>query len=860
MKSWIKVTVLCLSVFGLTAFNPAQAQKSKKGKGKSEASAPKKKDEVKTIAEVTKNCVKYDGLFVIYQDSITGKSYLEITPDKLENEYIYFSHVTDGVLDAGFFRGAYGGSKIISFSKHYENIEIYQENTSYHFDEDNALSRAAKANINRPLLATEKIEAINDSTGIYLISGDAVFLSENFQMVKPPSNPKSPSLLGQLSKEKTKINKINNYPENSEITVNYVYGNANPQRGGSEAVTDVRTITIAYQHSLIQMPDNDYQPRRDDPRVGYFMEQVNDMTSFSATPYRDMIHRWNLVKKDPSAALSEPVEQIVWWIENTTPEELRPIIKEGVERWNQAFEKAGFKNAVVVNIQPDDADWDAGDIRYNVLRWTSSPQPPFGGYGPSFVNPRTGEILGADIMLEFSSITKRMFAAEVFELAGLQTDADFEVEDGQFDQHQCMAGQHLKQTMMFGLHSMRAMNMDKAVEKDFIKQSIYRLVLHEVGHTLGLSHNMHGSTLQTVADIKNKEKIDKEGLCNSVMEYPSVNFALDKKDQTLFYDVKPGFYDLWVIEYAYSQGLADPVAEEARLTAILNRSDDPRLAFGNDADDMRSSGGGIDPMVNIYDLSSEPVKYAIERCELVNKLMPKIKDEYVLDGQSYHEFRNSYYVLSGEYGTQLRLMSRHIGGVHYDRSFPEQESGKAPFEPVSLADQKAAMEALAVYGFAPDAWDIPADMYNYLQGQRRGFDHFGNNPDPRIHDRILGMQNQCLDHLLHRNVLKRITDSQMYGNQYGLDMMMTDLTDAIFKADLRVDVNTVRQNLQISYVKRLIAINAADSKYDNISKSMAIYELNRILKQQKAATSPSVLTRAHRQHLIKLIDDAMAAK
>jgi len=122
-------------------------------------------------------------------------------------------------------------------------------------------------------------------------------------------------------------------------------------------------------------------------RIGYFTDQVTDLTSPSPTPYRDLIHRWDLVKKDKNAVLSEPVEPIVWWIENTTPRQLRDTIRNAALAWNEAFEAAGFKNALVVKEQPDDADWDAGDIRYNVLRWTSSPNPPFGGYGPSFVNP-----------------------------------------------------------------------------------------------------------------------------------------------------------------------------------------------------------------------------------------------------------------------------------------------------------------------------------------------------------------------------------------------------------------------------------------------------------------------------------------
>lgn len=856
--------LLSILLVALVAFaTPAQAQKKKKKKKGGDAAMQKdsKKGGQKSIKELTKNCVAFEGLFTIYQDTTNGSTYLAVTPEQFNKEYIYFSYVEDGVLDAGFFRGSYRGSKIISFNKYYDRIEITEENTSYHYDEESPLHRASKANINTPILASEKIEA-NENDSIYLISGNGVFMSEKFQMVKPPSNPARPGMLGKLSKDKSKVTKISNYPENTNIRVSYVYDNPSPKRWGSEAVTDARSIEVEYQHSLIEVPDNGFEARRDDPRVGYFMTQVTDMTSFSATPYRDVIHRWHLEKKNPGAEVSDPVEPIVWWIENTTPEEFRPIIKEGVERWNMAFEAAGFSNAVVVKVQPDDADWDAGDIRYNVLRWTSSPRPPFGGYGPSFVNPRTGQILGADIMLEFVSISNRLFREEVFELAG----TNLEVEDTKLtkeemiaDMHRCDAGQGMHHNMLFGISAMRAMNMEKAAQKDFVKQTLSRLVLHEVGHTLGLMHNMRASTLLSPEEIKNKDIVAEKGLCNSVMEYPSINFALNKEEQTKYYDDNPGPYDYWVIDYGYSEALDDPIAEEARLEKILSKSNDPSLAFGNDADDMRSSGRGIDPDVNIYDLSSDPVAYAVERCELVNKVMPKIKDEYSQEGETYHQLHNAYMILTGEYGTQLRIMTRQIGGVHYQRGLHGQDGNTMPFTPVAEKDQEAAMKALSKYAFSPTAFDAPEEVYNYLQRQRRGFNHFSQNDDPRIHDRILNMQMACLSHLLHPNVLKRITDSQMYGNTYDLGTYMDDLTDAIFKADLRSNVNTKRQNLQVAYTESLARVLNPKAKYDNISVGMALYEMDRIERMMKSASSPSVLTKAHRAHVLQIIKDAKEA-
>ncbi len=834
----------------------AQSKKKKKEKDKTESASAKPEGE-KQYEDIVKKCKLSEGLLNVYRDTVSGKTYLEVNESQLGKEFIYFSFVENGIVEAGFNRGSYRGSKIIRFERHFERIEIHNVNTNYYFDPENAISKAANANIEHPILSSLKIEGRKE--GKILVDGDGIFLSEDFQMVKPPSDSRGPgSILGSLSKEKTKILGIRNYPQNTDIRVDYVYDNKNPTRGGSPALPDPRTVSVEYQHSIIAVPENNYQPRRDDARIGYFMTDVNDMTSFSATPYRDMIHRWNLVKKNPNEAVSEPVEPITWWIENTTPVELRPYIKEGVERWNGAFEKAGFKNAVIVKEQPDDAEWDAGDIRYNVLRWTSSPTPPFGGYGPSFVNPRTGEILGADIMLEFSYISNRLFRSKVFETAGLMSDDDIHSEIQLADHTCCQHSEIMHQGLLAGLHTIKAWNMAEAVKEEFVKQFLYRLVLHEVGHTLGLTHNMRASSVHTLDQLKQKDIVEKYGMCNSIMEYPAILLAGDT-DHDYFIDSWPGTYDVWAIEYGYSSSLADPVAEEKRLESILNKSTDPLLVYGNDADDMRSSGRGIDPDINIYDLSADPVEFATFRMDKVNATLPQLKENYAKDGQSYHELRNAFLVLTGEYGIQARIMTRQIGGVHIDRSYAGQKTNEKPFTPVSEEQQKKAVRALEKYVFSPDAFEVPLEVLNYLQIQRRGFEHFGNNEDPRMHERVANIQNECLNHLLHPAVLQRITDSQLYGNTYDLGEYMTDLSNAIFSADVKSAVNTYRQGLQVEYVKRLSSVIGEKSEYDHVSKGMAVFELNRIRTAMKIATSPDTLTRAHRSHIIMLVDKALNA-
>ena len=851
--------LLLLFVFFTVAY-PVTAQKKKKKskKGQTEVAAKpaaKKKDK-KSIKELTKASKKIEGLFTIYQDTTNGSIKMLIGEDQLDQEYIYFSQIADGVVDVFSFRGAYRGSKVFKIKKYFDKIEFVTQNVSSYFDPDNALAKAANANISEGVMASEKITAHDTVAGSYLIEANNLFLKETFLQVKPPNFPgQRPTTftLGSLSKDKTKIGGIRNYPANTDLKIEYVYSKPSVLNGGSRGVTDGRNVSIKVYHSLIKMPENDYEPRIDDPRVGYFTTQVTDMTGTSPTPYRDLVHRWHLKKKDPGAVLSEPVEPITWWIENTTPQEIRPIIKQAGLRWNEAFEKAGFRNAVVIKEQPDDADWDAGDIRYNVLRWTSSPNPPFGGYGPSFVNPRTGQILGADIMLEYASLRGNLMNEKVFDKVGLEMYLDDHESEKALLDHDpafCTVGQMAKLNNMFGLTALDVLGGSELDESKMINEFLHFLILHEMGHTLGLNHNMKASQFHGLKDINDIEITEKVG---SVMDYPAINFSQDRDNQGLYWTTRPGPYDHWAVEFGYK-----PVNSEAELKSILNKSTKPELVFGNDADDMRSPGKAIDPRVNVNDMTHDAIEYSIERMKLSKEVSKELLKKYKKPDQSYHELRNAYLVVTGQQAGAANTISRYIGGVYVDRAFIGQEGGTKPFTPVEKEKQKKAMKALNDYVFSPDAFSVPAELYKYLQMQRRGYNFFSAPEDPKIHARILAMQRSVLRHLLHYNTLQRISDSEMYGNGYTLSSFMTDLNKSVFNADIYGNVNPVRQNLQIEYATMLIGTLTGKQKnrYHHLARSMALYNLKGIRKMAGSATG-NTATRAHKEHLKTLIDNAL---
>ncbi|GGY47708.1 zinc-dependent metalloprotease [Parvularcula lutaonensis] len=829
-----------VSSFALLAASPALAQDN---------------EGLPTIAEKVEGFEAKEGLFPFYTDPDSGEVFMEISADQIGEEFVAFTYVENGVVDAGAFKGAYADNRIIRFDKHFGQLELNEVNTAFYFDDESAIARASDANISPSIIGSLDIiaetEGEGDEADRYLIAAGPLFKSEMLTAINVPNPLAGPFAfaVGGLNPQKTKYDAVRGYPENVDVRVDYVFDNPMPFNGGSAAVTDARSVTLTVQHSLIEMPDDGYTPRFDDYRVGYFLDQVTDLTSDSSAPYRDLINRWRLVKKDPEAELSDPVEPITFWIENTTPVEYRETIAEAVLAWNEAFEAAGFSNAVAVEVQPDDADWDAGDIRYNVLRWTSSPQPPFGGYGPSFSNPRTGEILGADIMLELSFITGAQFTEEVFEKAGLPlelTMGDKLNEDGNpvaplaDDRHLCHAGAEMRENLNFGLAKLQTEGATEEEKSEYIRQSLSFLILHEVGHTLGLNHNMKATTVFGPDEIHDPE-VTQGAPSGSVMDYHATNFAPVGVAQGDYNHTRPGSYDKWAIEFGYSPEVDDPVVREA----VLSKSSDPKNAFGNDADDMRSPWNGIDPRVMIFDQSSDPVEYAKDRIELTRSIMGKLLDSY--EGEdSYQKLVRQYFTLSGQQARMALVMSKQIGGVYVERVKPGQDD-TVPYTAVPEATQRGAMMALAKYAFAKDAWEVDEELLRHLQTQRRGYNFFFNTEDPKVHQRALGIQNGILNQILNPQVMQRMTDSSLYGNTYSAAEVIQDLNDAIFGNDLVGTPNMFRRNLQVAYTQRLVRI-AYGLGYDPVAQAAALAGIQDI--KSRFGYLPDFLlpleTRAHR--------------
>ena len=795
----------------------------------------KDKEEKKEIyiEEIVEEFEELEGFFISYRDPKTNDIYLKIKKDQLDKEFIYFSHVINGVVAARRNKGSYLDNGVFKIEKDIENLRFIRVLTNYIFDENTPLAKSKGTNISNSTFKVLPIAGKNEDEDEFLVKITSLLLSEDLTTIKPiaPKGDYQSSKFnwGQVSSAKSRILGVYNYEQNTDFEVEHIIESAPSYNYDGEDVADPRNVSIQVRYSFIEMPNNNFEPRIEDQSIGYFSDRVTNLSSKDVTPYMDLIGKWDLQKKDPDNELSEPIKPIVFWIENTTPLELRGYIKEGVLAWNIAFEEAGFKNAIQVKVQPDDADWDAGDIRYNVLRWTSSPNPPFGGYGPSFTNPRTGEIIGADIMLEWVYLTNRLYVDGIF--------------NGSQGGNECFSASMIQEGMMFA----DSLNIN---DPKIIEQSIIRLTLHEVGHTLGLNHNFKGSFLHNTEDVHKPEITSKVGVTSSVMEYPAINLAPLGYEQGDYYDIVPGPYDKWAIKFGYTPNLTE---EERR--SILSESNKPEYMFANDSEDMRSAGWGIDPRAMINDLTNDPITYSVQRIELVNHAQKELPDKFAKKAKSWEEYRNAHKIILREHQRALEVVSRYIGGVYVERSNPQDSNRKEPYSPTPSEEQRRAMSVLSKHAFSSEAFPINASLLSKIQLERRMFDLRGEHEDPQIHKTILGIQNKVLDHILSGWTLSRISDTQLYGNDYSVYEVIDDLTEAIFLEDINSEVSSIRRNLQTTYVRRLIGILAADY-YDEFATAAAYNSLRDIEKLMKKSSSHEP-TKAHRKLIQWLIDSGL---
>lgn len=879
---------------------PSADQKTDAGKKPDAADQKPEPPKEKPFAEIVKDAEVVKGLFTFYKND--EKVFLEIQPDQFDKMYMLSLTCESGLGEEGFYADSYCGETPIVFHKEGKNVQVIAKNTRFLAHENSPMSRAVAHSFSDSILGSTKRESLpQPDRKSALIDLGAILLTDVPMMAYQLNDVFRIGYHYDI--KNSNFGMLKAFERNVEIeTVNHFAAEQPPlspmmppgvppppMPPQPHNVPDIRSMLFHFRYSISELPGPGFRPRLADDRVGHFFTQVQDYeTDRSFESSRRYIHHWRLEKQDPSAPLSPPKQPIVFWLENTVPVEYRDAIREGVLLWNKAFERIGFKDAVVVKQQPDNADWDPADVRYSTLRWfTGYPDPGF-AEGPSRVNPLTGEIYDADI--RFDAGMTRFFRREINEYvnpAGTELMPWVEQErkpflapwhNGPAEFCDLARGKAQEAEFAFDLLTARGMDPQGPEANQFIHDYLVEIAAHEVGHTLGLRHNFRASTIHTLEQAQDASLTAKEGLTGSVMDYIPTNIAAPGQKQGQYHQTTLGPYDYWAIEYAYKPIAANTPDEELpELAKIASRAAEPQLAY--DTDEDAGIGGGpfdMDPVVNRFDFGTDPLKFYALRVELAGEIRGTMEKNLEKPGEGYQVLRRSFNGAFGQEGYSLYLASKYIGGVYHFRSHVSDPGNRLPFEPVPAAKQKEALELLREHLFSPRAFQFSPQLLNKLASPRHSdfVDFFAMRTrfDVPIHDMVLSLQNGVMDRLFHPLVLSRILDSEVKvappAEPFTLGLLFSELQDSIWAETKApgdsLNISSYRRSLQRAHLRKLVGMVLRDSGVPEDAETLSRQGLMSLRSQLQGALSKpgikmSVETRAHLSESVARIDDALKA-
>lgn len=855
---------------------------------------PAAKDSFKNFDTVTKDTDISQGLFTIYRDKEKNKIYLEVQPTQLNKNYLATATLESGIGEAGIYSGMPLQDFLFYFERVNNNLNFVVRNVNFRTQEGDPQSRSLARSFSDSVLYRVKIQSIHPQRKSILIDLGDLLLADLAGL--------SSSLGVPGTQDESYFGSAKVFPENIEIQsiLNFSTGSSKTKNPRLGTLADKRGFTLKLHYSLSQLPDNNYRPRLADERVGYFITAYQDLSNKDPRDsFVRYVNRWNLEKKHPNTTISEPKKPIVYWIDNATPYEYREAIKEGVLMWNRAFETAGFKNAIEVKQMPDSATWDPSDIRYNTIRWINTVDGYF-AMGPSRVNPLTGEILDADILIDASLVTslkkdyqqivqptqsENRTSLSAMMQNRLLCNNNLNVEDrdseqvgeleGFVERLSKLAGKYdlcygIEATNQFGygklaLSLLRDLPPTSQQTKDYIHQYLRLIVAHEVGHTLGLRHNFRGSTMLSPKEMNDRSITKVRGQVSSVMDYIPPNIAPEGVKQGDYFPSIIGPYDAWAIKYGYAEFKAtSTTAEKPFLQKIAQESYKPEYSYATDEDVY-----DLDPTADAWDNSSNVLLYSKWQMDNARQMWDRINKRYPLDGESYSDVRDRFGAVLSNYFQQIYYTSKYIGGQSFYRVYASKDQNRLPFEPVSLEKQRKALSVLDSYIFAKDAFNFSPELLNKLAPSR--WRHWGSNPqvgrlDYPIHDLILFMQNMVLSDLLSSDRLSRLKDIELKSNKgeaLSLPELFNTLQDSIWievlkSKDKDLEISSLRRGLQRKYLDILTNMVLRKVSVPEDARTLAWYKLRQLGDKLEGVNSKDEYTKAHlletRQRINKVLD------
>ncbi|RAI89380.1 zinc-dependent metalloprotease [Algoriphagus yeomjeoni] len=789
----MRKTTALLTAFLLTLSVASFAQKKNKKNAKDEPVAqsqpakPTEKSPFKKYSEiVTDEAVSDEGLFTVHK--VGDKSYYEVPFELLEKDMLLVSRISkiaDGLGGGYTTAGSKSNEQVIHWSRMQNSILL----RSISFDNVAADSLpiflSVEANNYNPILASFKIEAFNSDSTAALIEVTDLFLSDIPALSGLSSSMRREYQVRNLDKERSFITRMASYPENVEVRHDMTYNATSPPSNSRSG-----TISMEMSQSMYLLPEKPMQPRLHDPRVGWFtVRQIDYGSEALKSDQKTYIRRWRLEPKDPEAyargELVEPVKPIVYYLDPATPAKWRKYFRQGIEDWQVAFEAAGYKNAIIAKDAPtaeEDPDWSAEDARYSTVRYVATTTR--NAMGPSVSDPRSGEIIESDIVW--------------------------------FHNH--LRSYRNRYMLETGAANPSARTLNTPDEE--IGEMMRRVISHEIGHALGLPHNMKASYAYPTDSLRSATFTQKWGLATTIMDYTRYNYVAQPGDEGVRWVRMLGPYDNYAINwgYRYIPNADSPEAEKPILNSwIREKAGDPVYLFGR--------GNSFDPSDQTESVGDDPVKASTYGLANLKIVAPNLAKWTATAGEGYDDLEELYGELIGVWSRFANHVVTNIGGVYQELKTTDQ-SGFV-YTPTPKAEQVNAMKFLNDHVFTTPDWLLQKEILNNIEasGAVAG---------------IGSMQSRLLSSVLRMDRLERLIENEALNGSsvYTMTQMLADLRKGIWsELSGSRDIDTFRRNLQRAHVELLASLMTQDENNRSDVSAAVRAELKTIQTTARSAST-----------------------